>query len=84
VQKAVRQASKAVSFKDASEDLQDLLQVSISPTHLQRLSERIGQEWVQERDKEVQAFREERLTCAYDAAPKAAAVMLNHRARLRS
>lgn len=77
MQKAVRQASKAVSFKDASEDLQDLLQVSISPTHLQRLSERIGQEWVQERDKEVQAFREERLTCAYGAAPKAAAVMLD-------
>jgi hypothetical protein len=77
VQKGVRQASKAASFKEASEDLKELLEVSISPTHLQRLSERVGQEWAQERDKEVQAFRENRLTCAYAAAPKAAAVMLD-------
>lgn len=77
MQKGVRQASKAASFKDASEDLQELLDISISPTHLQRLSERVGQEWVEERDQEVQAFREGRLTCAYAAAPKAAAVMLD-------
>lgn len=77
MQKAVRQASKAPSFADASEDLKELLNVSISPTHLQRLSERIGQEWAQERDKEVQAFREDKLVCAYAAAPKAAAVMLD-------
>jgi len=77
VQKAVRQASKAPSFKDASEDLKELLEVSISATHLQRLSERVGQEWAQERDQEVQAFREQRLSCAYAAAPKAAAVMLD-------
>lgn len=51
--------------------------MSISPTHLQRLSERVGKEWVQERDKEVQAFRDSQLTCAYAAAPKAAAVMLD-------
>lgn len=70
-------ASKAASFKDASEDLKDLAEVSISATHLQRLSERVGTEWVQERDKEVQAFREDRLVCAYAAAPKAAAVMLD-------
>jgi hypothetical protein len=73
----VRQASKAASFKEASEDLQALAEVSISPTHLQRLSERVGQEWVQARDQEVQAFRQDKLVCAYAAAPKAAAVMLD-------
>lgn len=73
----MRQASKASSFKDASEDLKELAGVSISATHLQRLSKRIGTEWSVERDKEVQAFREDRLTCAYVAAPKAAAVMLD-------
>jgi len=73
----VRQASKAASFKDASEDLKELAEVSISPTHLQRLSERVGKEWAQARDQEVQAFREDRLVCAYAAAPKAAAVMLD-------
>jgi hypothetical protein len=51
--------------------------VSISATHLQRLSKRIGTEWAGERDKEVQAFREDRLACAYLASPKAAAVMLD-------
>jgi len=73
----VRQASKAASFKEASEDLKALSELSISPTHLQRLSERVGKEWAQARDKEVQAFREDKLVCAYAAAPRAAAVMLD-------
>jgi hypothetical protein len=77
LEKGVRQASKAASFKEASEDLKALAEVSISPTHLQRLSERVGKEWAQARDQEVQAFREDKLTCAYAAAPKAAAVMLD-------
>lgn len=73
----MRQASKAASFKEASEDLKVLAEVSISATHLQRLSERVGNEWVQERDREVQAFRENKLLCSYATAPKAAAVMLD-------
>ena len=73
----MRQASKGTSFQDASEDLQALAEVSISATHLQRLSERVGQEWAQARDREVQAFRKDQLVCAYAAAPKAAAVMLD-------
>lgn len=73
----MRQASKAASFKEASEDLKALAEVSISPTHLQRLSERVGKEWEQARDQEVAAFREDKLVCAYAAAPKAAAVMLD-------
>jgi hypothetical protein len=77
LEKGVRQASKAASFKEASEDLKALAEVSISPTHLQRLSERVGKEWVQARDQETEAFREDKLVCAYAAAPKAAAVMLD-------
>jgi len=73
----VRQAAKAASFKEASEDLRELAEVSISPTHLQRLSERVGKEWARARDQEVQAFRDDRLVCAYVAAPPAAAVMLD-------
>ena len=46
--KAVRQASKASSFAEASDDLRELAEVEISPTHLQRLSERIGEEWAEE------------------------------------
>lgn len=54
-----------------------LAEVSISPTHLQRLSHRIGNEWAQERDREIQAFRDDKLVCAYAAPPRAAAVMLD-------
>jgi hypothetical protein len=42
LEKAVRQAAKAPSFKEASEDLQALAEVSISATHLQRSNEREG------------------------------------------
>lgn len=77
LEKGVRQAGKAASFKEASEDLKALAEVSISATHLQRLSERVGQEWAQARDRETQAFREDKLVCAYAAAPPAAAVMLD-------
>jgi hypothetical protein len=54
-----------------------LADVSISPAHLQRVSERIGKEWAQARDQEVQAFRDDKLLCAYAAAPAAAAVMVD-------
>ena len=54
--KAVRQARKASSFEDASDDLRELAGVEISATHLQRLSERIGREWAKARDEEVEKF----------------------------
>jgi hypothetical protein len=73
----VRQASKAASFEDASGDLRELAGISISASHLQRLSRRVGQEWAQARDQEVQAFRDKHLLCAYAAGPPAAAVMLD-------
>ena len=77
LEKAVRQAAKASSFQDASGDLQELAGIRISATELQRLCGRIGGEWAQQRDQEVQAFRDQQLACAYAAAPQAAAVMLD-------
>ena len=49
----MRQAAKAPSFKEASEDLHELAGLAVSPSHLQRLSERIGREWAAARDAEV-------------------------------
>jgi len=72
----VRQAAK-VSFREASEDLQELAEIAISPTHLQRLSERIGREWARVRDQEVELFRKQQLSCDYAEAPQAAAVMMD-------
>jgi len=76
--KAVRQASKASSFAEASDDLRELAEVEISPTHLQRLSERIGEEWAEVRDEEVEKFRKAELERSYKEPPRgAAAVMLD-------
>jgi hypothetical protein len=76
LQKVVRQAAK-VSFKEASDDLRDLAEVKVSATHIWRLSERIGREWMAERDKDVRSFQEGELACAYTEAPAVAAVMLD-------
>lgn len=76
--KAVRQASKASSFAEASDDLRELLEVRISPTHLARLSERIGEEWAHVRDADLEKFRQSKLERDYKEAPRgAAAVMLD-------
>lgn len=78
LRQAVRQASKGASFAEASADLRELANVEISPTHLQRLSERIGAEWADVRDVEVAKFREAKLERTYKEAPGgAAAVMLD-------
>lgn len=73
----VRQGAKAVSFQDASEDLRELAQVEVSPTHVQRLSERIGQEWEAARDADVQAFQANTLKRTIRTAAAVAAVMLD-------
>lgn len=78
LKKAVRQATKASSFADASDDLRELAGIAISPTHLQRLSERIGQEWAESRNAEVEKFRNLQLERTYKEPPQgAAAVMLD-------
>lgn len=76
--KGIRQASKAASFVEASEDMRELAEIEISATHLQRLSERIGEEWVEWRDAEVEKFRRRELARDYQEPPRgAAAVMLD-------
>jgi hypothetical protein len=76
--KAVRHCSKAPSFVEASDDLRELADVDISPTHLQRRSERIGKEWAEARDEEVEQFRNRELPRTYKEPMKgAAAVMLD-------
>jgi hypothetical protein len=77
LRKAVRQASKAASFADASEDLRELAGISISPAHLERLAERIGSEWAAVRDAEVAAFRARELPRAVTHTAPMSAVMLD-------
>jgi hypothetical protein len=77
LRKAVRQAGKATSFRDASDDLKELLQVSICPSHLLKLAERIGREWTTARDADVRAFRGRRLATDYAQPPRVATVMVD-------
>lgn len=76
MEKGVRQASRASSFVEASEDMRELAEIEISPTHLQRLSERMGEEWVELRDEDVEKFRERRLERTYKEPPRGAAVVM--------
>ena len=76
--RATRHASKAPSFEEASDDLRDLAEIEIGATHLQRLSERVGAEWVEIRDEDVEKFRQFKLERSYKEPPRgAAAVMLD-------
>ena len=76
LEKGVRQASKASSFVEASEDMRELAEIEISATHLQRLSERIGKEWSELRDEDVQKFRQRQLERTYKEPPRGAAVVM--------
>lgn len=49
----------------------------MSDRHVLRLTERIGKEWAQRRDQEIEAFKQDRLPRLYTQAPPAAAVMLD-------
>ena len=80
----VRQASKTPSFAEASDDLWELAEVKISGTHLQRLSERIGREWAEVRDDEVEKFRQRKLGRTYKEPPRGAAVVMLDGGRLQT
>lgn len=73
----MRQAGKAASFQDASDDLKELAQIVISPRHLAKVAERVGREWAAARDADVQAFRERKLAPAYAQPPRVATVMVD-------
>jgi hypothetical protein len=75
--RAIRQCQKACSFAEASADLRELAAIAISPTHLQRLSGRIGTEWKALRDAEVQAFKDKRLAVEHPQPPAVATVMVD-------
>ena len=76
LRKAIHAAGRD-SFQEASTDLQVLADLSISASHLQRLTCRVGKEWADLRDADVQAFQDNKLRVAYQAAPQVAAVMLD-------
>lgn len=76
LQKIVSQGGR-YAFGEAAHNLKELAEVQISGRHVERLTERIGTEWVARRDEEVEAYKQDRLPRLYVQAPAAAAVMLD-------
>jgi hypothetical protein len=65
------------AFGPASQALRELAGLRISPSHLQRLSCRIGNEWAERRDQDVAAFRAGQLPVASATRAPVASVMLD-------
>lgn len=65
------------AFTEATHNLEELARLKISARHVQRLTERIGAEWAQRRDQEIEDYKQNRLPRLYAQAPRAAAVMLD-------
>ena len=62
------------SFAQASRSLGRLAEMSISAMHVQRITERLGRERAQERDRQVEQFQAGECQPAYGQAPAVAAV----------
>ena len=76
MQKVVRHGGKA-SFAEASEDLKEDLGLDLSPKQIQRITERVGREWAQARDAQIELFKQGRLPRLYRGTPGAVAAMVD-------
>ena len=65
------------SFQTAAESLDRLAEFSISPKHVQRLTERLGKERAEARDKGAAAMAQRKLRSNYKQAPPVAVVFLD-------
>lgn len=74
LRKVVRRGGK-VPFQEASEDLKDDLELEIGAKQVQRLTERVGGEWKEQRDQQVELFKQGKLPRLHAHAPKVAVVM---------
>ena len=62
------------SFQKAAENLAHVGDLSISAKHVQRITERLGRERAQQRDREVEQMKAGRLASAYRQSPPVVAV----------
>lgn len=66
------------AFGEAAHNLEELAEQEISAQHVMRLTERVGAEWAAQRDREIEAFKQDHLARSHAQAPTAAAsVMLD-------
>ena len=66
------------AFAEAAHNLEELAGQEISGQHVMRLTERLGTEWAAQREREVEAFKQDRLARTYtQGSSSAVAVMLD-------
>lgn len=65
------------AFAEAAHNLGELAGLRISARHVERLTERVGAEWAERRDAEIELYKQDRLPRLYAQAPAVAAVMLD-------
>lgn len=74
LRKVVRHGGKD-PFQEASEDLKEDLELELSAKQVQRLTERIGAEWKDLRDQQVELFKQGKLPRLHAQPPQVAVVM---------
>ena len=74
VQKVVRHGGKD-AFAEAREDLKEDLGLDIAARQVERITERVGDEWAAARDEQVERFKQGQLPRRYSEKPAVAAVM---------
>lgn len=75
---AVHKGEEFGSFATASSDLYESIQVKMSAKHIQRLAHRIGGEWADHRDGQVERYKKRELARDYPkSAPAVSAVMVD-------
>ena len=57
--------------------MRESAELQISPTHLQRLSDRIGAEWVEVRDEDIEKFRRAEQGCMYKERPSGTTAVMH-------
>jgi hypothetical protein len=65
------------SFASAADSLERLAEFSISPRHVERLTERLGKERAEQRDEQAALMKERKLRSKYKQPPAVAVVMLD-------
>ena len=76
VQKVVRHGGKD-AFKEASEDLREDVGIEVNAKQVERITERVGREWVGARDEAVELFKQGKLPRLYSQSPEVGVVMMD-------
>ena len=76
MRKVVRHGGKD-AFKEASEDLKEDVGIDITGKQVQRITERVGKEWVAARDEAVELFKQGKLPRLYSQAPEVGVAMMD-------